>query len=135
MPEQTYEEAYTECRQVAINAGGLEPEGVLDNIAYTIMALSGKKWSDTPASQQRLNRMINTCLRRKGFDVGGFDEELADCQKQAVAAGTLEPQGMGERAASGIQANKGIHWADTPIAQQRFNAFVTDCMRKKGFDV
>lgn len=135
MPDQSYDEAYAECRQAALSAGALEPQGMLDRISAGIMAASGKQWSETPAAQQRLQRMINTCLRRKGFDVGGFEEELADCQQQAIAAGTLKPQGMGERAASGIQANKGIHWSDTPVAQQRYDAFVTDCMRKKGSNV
>lgn len=135
MSEKTYEEDFAECQQAAINAGALEPQGLLDRAAAGIMAYNRKKWSDTPQAQQRLRTMTNACLRRKGYDVGGFDEELADCQGKAVAAGTLKPQGAGERMASGIQMQNGVHWSDTPIAQQRYREFLIDCMREKGFDV
>ena len=136
MSDQSYEEAFAECQQAAIKAGALEPKEPLDHAKAGILSFMGKKWSDTPQSKKRLRDMTNACLRRKGFEAGDFNEELADCQRQAVAAKTLEPQGMGERASSGIlYSQRGVHWSNTPIAQERYNAFVKRCMREKGYDV
>jgi hypothetical protein len=44
-----------------------------------------------------------------------------EAQRLAIAAGALEPQGMGERMAAGInkQRDWSFQWSQTPVAQQR----------------
>jgi len=64
-----------------------------------------------------------------------FEKALEECRRGAVAAGTLEPQGFRERMASGIMAHNGQWWSDTPLAQQRYNDWVRNCLKRKGFDV
>ncbi|MDB5670017.1 MAG: hypothetical protein JWO25_976 [Alphaproteobacteria bacterium] len=48
-----------------------------------------------------------------------------EAQQIAIDAGALEPQGMKERIAAGIQANNNwsFRWSDTPRAQGRLRAW------------
>jgi hypothetical protein len=52
---------------------------------------------------------------------GAMDYEQA--RAFAIDAGALEPQGMGERMAAGVNAYDGGHWAATPRAQARLEAW------------
>ena len=56
------------------------------------------------------------------------DEVVMDYEQAralAIAAGALEPQGMGERAAYGVQKHENwfFQWKDSPRAQGRLEAW------------
>ena len=70
MPTSTnYEAAYEECRQAAIRAGALKPQGTLERIAAGKMAYDGRSFADTDVARARLTVSIRECMRRKGFSM------------------------------------------------------------------
>ena len=63
-------QAYDECRQAAIEAGALKPQGFWDWMAAGFLAKDeGLDWADTPKARSRLEAWIKACMRRKGFEV------------------------------------------------------------------
>ena len=65
---QSYEEAYEECRQAAIAAGALKPQGLAERMAAGVLAYQrGQSWASTPTAQNRLAAWIEECVRRKSY--------------------------------------------------------------------
>ena len=59
----SFEQAYEECRQAAINAGALEPQGMKERMAAGVLAYErGESWATTSRAQRRLEAWIKECL-------------------------------------------------------------------------
>jgi hypothetical protein len=127
MSRRRLERAYEECRQAAIAAGALKPRSAGERMAAHLA-----DWSSSPKAQHRLHLWTVECLKRKGFDVKYF-EDFEACRQAAIAAGTLQPQRLSEKLAAFATARGSF--ADSPVAQQRYNDWITQCMRAKGYDM
>lgn len=63
------------------------------------------------------------------------DQEAYDeCEREAIAAGALEPQDWQERMAAGVLASNGESWEKTPAARARLQEWVAECLRRKGIE-
>jgi len=62
-----------------------------------------------------------------------YDKEWFQCQQEAINAGALEPQNMGERLAANWINYQGGFWRDSPRARARLDQWTRECMRRKGF--
>lgn len=68
-PSVILAQAYAECRQEAINAGALKPQGWKERIAANLISSNGGSWSDSVTARSRLEAWTNDCMRRRGFSV------------------------------------------------------------------
>ena len=57
-----------------------------------------------------------------------YQQRYQECERKAIAAGALKPQGMGERAAAGVMAANGQSWANSARAQARLREWTERCM-------
>jgi len=71
MDQETYQTIVAQCRQEAIAAGALEPQGLLERMASGTIGYNGGYWSDTPVARQRLaqwtQERVEQRLRHMGF--------------------------------------------------------------------
>jgi hypothetical protein len=64
-----------------------------------------------------------------------FEEAYDECRRAAIAAGALEPQGFMEGVAANWMSYNGQWFAHTALAQSRLEAWIRECMRRKGFSM
>jgi hypothetical protein len=64
-----FHEALEECRRAAIDAGALDPQGLLEGASANWLSANGQSFADTALARGRLEASIRECMRRKGFSV------------------------------------------------------------------
>jgi hypothetical protein len=65
-----YNQDREECRQAAIRAGALRPQGFKEEVlAGWLGYYQGQSFENTPLAQGRLNAWTDECMRGKGYSV------------------------------------------------------------------
>jgi hypothetical protein len=60
----TDEDLYEECRQRAIAAGALEPQGFREGLSANWLSYKGRSFAETPVAQARLQAWIEECVQQ-----------------------------------------------------------------------
>ena len=69
------------------------------------------------------------------FPHGDHTQDFEECRNAAIRAGALSPQGFKEGAAANWLDAQGQSFANSPLAQSRLEAWIKECMKRKGYNV